>query len=869
MGRSLTVEKRLNKWNTLGLLLPGILLTLNDLRAQSTVIVDSSSPHFRTAIAGAEYGRSRFHQWIWGKDYRQEWTTPVTYPILNLDSAYGGLTPVKEGGGRQTKTLHMVDASGRRWVLRSVNKTYLGALPEIVQGTFVEDVMNDQIATNHPFAALTVPTMAEAAGVYHTNPKYWIVPYSARLGEYNEIFANTLCMLEERPDETQTRRMTAGEAEDIVSSEKMMEKILEENDHLMDQGSYVKTRLFDMFVGDWGRHKDNWRWARFDSGDFKIYRPVPKDRDQTWAKFEGVMLGIVSKMGSFKELQTFDDDIRSISWYNVPAFPLDKRFTNALSLQAWIDTAKSLQRALTDAVIETAIRQMPAQIFAIRGEETIRKLKSRRNNLVRYAQDYYQFLSKDVEIPGTKDKELFDVKRLNDDETDVTVMRISKKGKRDTVYHRVFFTNETNEIRLYGISGGDIFEVSGLVKKGIKVRLIGGTDKDSITDRSLVGGWGHKTKIYDNPGNDISTSAESKVHLSRYPSINAYDYETFKYDSRGIRPIYYFNTFYRFYVGLGYTVTKNKTRDGQFSSRHSVGVNYSLVENSFSPYYNGTLTNLVGRWNANFTAGYDQVRRFNYFGAGNESKFVGDAIEFYYMRQRVAYASAGLEQSFKDRHTVRLDFLYNMTEVYDNDNRYTSRKLGQIDPADYDWKYFFGPQLSYSYVRTNDPVLATRGYHFEASASYIKNLKESRAVTNLSGFLNFYVPLFKAFSLAIKSGGATLWGEPEFYQLNNIGGFYTLRGIWRYRFWGESIAYNQNELRWLPEVRGHLFSGRAGLLAFYDQGRVWQPGESSNKWHSSYGAGVMLVPFNKISFTVTYGISEETKRMNIRLGRLL
>ena len=410
------------------------ILLLNNIKGlcQYTKVIDSLPPYFKKVIAGAEYERNSFHQWLWGKDYRKEWTTVISVPVLNLDSAYGGLTPVKEGGGRQTKSLRLVDASGKTWVLRSVNKTYLGALPQIVQGTFVEKLANDQIATNHPYAALTIPSMAQAAKIYHTNPHYYIVPHSERLGEYNEVFANMLCLLEERPDETQVDNTSFGEPEDIVSTEKMMEKVLEENDHIMDEEAYLKTRLFDMLVGDWGRHEDNWRWAKFDSGTFKIYRPVPKDRDQTFAKFEGVLLNLIIKLGKFKELQTFDDEIKNIKWYNYPAYEIDKRFTNALSLKSWLDAASALKNAVTDSVIDYAVRQMPKEIFDISGKEIARKIRSRRDRLGKYAKEYYTFLARNIEVPGTKESELFKVTRINNDSTSVNVYRLNKEGEPGT-----------------------------------------------------------------------------------------------------------------------------------------------------------------------------------------------------------------------------------------------------------------------------------------------------------------------------------------------------------------------------------------------------------------------------------------------------
>jgi len=49
-----------------------------------------------TVVAGKQFDRSKFHEWIWGKHYRKEWTTPVSVPLLYLDTAAGGLTPTTQ-----------------------------------------------------------------------------------------------------------------------------------------------------------------------------------------------------------------------------------------------------------------------------------------------------------------------------------------------------------------------------------------------------------------------------------------------------------------------------------------------------------------------------------------------------------------------------------------------------------------------------------------------------------------------------------------------------------------------------------------------------------------------------------------------------
>ncbi len=60
---------------------------------------------FAARAAGERYQAGGLHKFFFGKHYRDEWTTPVNVPYLDLGSFAGGLTPIKEGGRRQTKSL--------------------------------------------------------------------------------------------------------------------------------------------------------------------------------------------------------------------------------------------------------------------------------------------------------------------------------------------------------------------------------------------------------------------------------------------------------------------------------------------------------------------------------------------------------------------------------------------------------------------------------------------------------------------------------------------------------------------------------------------------------------------------------------------
>jgi hypothetical protein len=843
------------------LILTFLLLALNS-NAQYTTILDSSESGTMKVIAGNEYKRSGLHQFFWGKNYRREWTTPVRIPVLNPDNFSGGISPLRMGGGRQTETLHFLNGSGDRYVFRSVNKTYTRALPEIAQGSFVESIANDQISTNHPYGALIVPTLASAAGVYHTNPEYYVMKRGDSLQEFNDLFAGMLGLLEERPDKTHTDEESFGEPDNIISTENMLEKITEENDHFVDQNFYVKTRLLDMLMGDWGRHQDNWRWAKFDEGPFKIYRPVPKDRDQIFAVFEGFLMGIIKGVAGLDQLQSFDHSIKDIRWYNFPALDIDRRFTNAVGKQVWTDSARALQNYLTDAVIDNAVRNMPPEIYALSGKDLADKIRSRRNDIVKYAEDYYSFLTSKVDIAGSLEKEIFRIEKEADG-TRLSIVRVNKKGEvKQETFNRKFLTHETSEIRIYGLDGNDVFHITGNANNNILVRLIGGNSTDSL----VVETENTSNLRYYGLENNVNTSGNSiRMKQSHDSLITRYNWEERKIPSSGLKKTLFYDDLYRFHIGLGYGFTTHSWRKDPYGAKHAIGLNYSLTENSFHPYYRGTIIDFVGKWALDLRAGYDGARRVNFFGIGNESELITQNTKFHWLRTSHYYSGLGLSRRFLDKHQFRINFLYDGVKVLPKEGRLVSKDADFVEPSVLDYKHFGSATVGYDLMSVDDNVVPSKGFYFNTALSFTQNLEEkNRSFRNLTGNLGLYIPIASPLTLAIKAGAATMSGEPEFYQLNTLGGNFQLRGFERFRFYSKHHFYNQNELRWLPEVRSRIFNGRAGLMALLDNGRAWHPGETSDKWHFGYGGGIILVPFNKLGMGLTYAVSKEDREFNFR-----
>ncbi len=326
----------------------------------------------QTVVAGKQYKTSSFHQWLWGKHYRKDWATPVIVTTINLDTVNGGLLAYEKGGGRQSKTLRLRNEAGKEYVLRSIDKSFGGALPDIYKGTFIEKVIDDQVSIAQPYSAVTIPGMAAAAGIYHTNPQIIFVPSQKALGEFDKDFGNNLYLFEQRPDENWEEAANFGNSKNIVGTDKMLEKITEDNDNRADQLGFVRARLFDMFIGDWGRHEDQWRWATIEDGDKKTYKPIPRDRDQVYTKFDGILLSLGISAAGAGHLETFGSDIKNVATYNFPARNLDRQIANEPSKDQWLIIARDLQASLTDKVIEESVRQLPPEVFALSGDDIIK-----------------------------------------------------------------------------------------------------------------------------------------------------------------------------------------------------------------------------------------------------------------------------------------------------------------------------------------------------------------------------------------------------------------------------------------------------------------------------------------------------------------
>ena len=622
------------------------ILISNDCFSQS-----STDNEDTVIAAGPQYHKTKFHQWLWGSNRRKEWTVRVKVPLFRLDKFEGELHPYKEGGGNETKSLHLRTSTGKEYTLHSIDKSRSDVVLPQFKNTFVEDIIKDGVSMSYPYGAFALAEMQKAAGIYHTLPQLVYVPKQPALDTFNTKFGDDLYLFEQRFDGDWSDADNLGNPRYFTDTDDLQELLVKDGKSQSAQFEFIKARLFDMLIADWDRHEDNWKWGSSDTVNATYY-PIPRDRDQAFYTHDGFLIDKILPATGLGYMQNFDYKVHDMKTFNYEEADMDRFFANEMTKADWLKAAKLLQQQLTDSVIRLSIQQLPPEVYAISGEELISKLEVRRKYIPQYAEKYYAFLAKEVEITGSRRNEYFEVSKRDDSITLVNIFLLTDTGKPGTpVYSRKFYTSETNEIRLFGIDGSDVYAIKGTGNK-MRVRIIGGPARDSIAaDKNY-----QKIFIYDNENNAFNIS-KAKFRLSKDSSVHNFKYHNYKYNSSGFTPSFFYNNEDRFYIGIGYQFTKHTWRKEPFAWKQSFNIHYSLSQNAFSVNYSALFPTVIKKWDWEIFGDYDAIRWTNFFGPGNDSQQRINDISYYRLRTRELLAGSTLSRQLK-KNTFAISDLF-------------------------------------------------------------------------------------------------------------------------------------------------------------------------------------------------------------------
>jgi hypothetical protein len=747
-------------------------------------------------------------------------------------------------------SLRMRRRDGREYVFRSIDKDVTRGFHPDLKNTLVDWLVQDQVSAKHPAAVVLASALQKATGVLHAEPQLVVMPDHPFLGDFRRKFAGLLGSIEERPEDEEGTPPFAGAAK-IASTETLFKRLEEDPDHQVDARAFLNARLMDLYLGDWDRHEDQWRWARFDSGGKHLWRPIARDRDNAFVRHNGWFLGFARNI--MPRFVVFDEQYGSIYGMTQNAQRLDRRLLTELSKPVWDSVALALQAKLSDDVIERAVRQLPPEYFVRGGHQIIQHLRARRAGLLEASKHFYQQLSTEVDVHATDKPEIAEVERFADGSVEVRIARRDKATdmpRAAPYFRRRFLPAETREVRLFLHGGDDHAVVRGAAGHSVRVRVIGGGGDDVLVDSSSVRGSRRLTAFYDHRGdNRFEPGTEATVDprpdrtqpLSK--NIAGIPVERDWGQSRlAFRPYANYSGNVGLVVGGGPIWTRYGFRREPHARQVGVRVEYAPQEGGWAVEYTDDIHHIGGEMTTALRARASQIDYFRFHGFGNDTEDGGDRGPYVVRQKRITVEPAlkrelardtwiGVGPIFRYYDASEGTRLPGPFTIFQEQNGRGGGTFGQL-----------GAQAVLDVDRRDSRDFPRRGARGLISASTYEILgNKGGAFARMHAEASSYqpVPAARGFTLAVRAGGDHTWGDFPVQEAAFLGGISTIRGYAPGRFAGDASLWGNVELR-SPDVPVFLWLLRArlGTLALADAGRVYVDGESLGGWHTSFGGGL-------------------------------
>ena len=763
-----------------------------------------------------------------------------------------------------TQTLHLTGADGRRYVFRSVEKVTRQALAEEFWGTPVEAIMRDQLCSFHPSGAPVVARLLEAVGVLHPEPTLVVVPDDPRLGEFRQEFAGMLVLFEERPDDLPNGEEGFAGSRQISQTDDLFDELENHPLDRVDLRELLKARLVDLLVGDRDRSNNNFLWARFDEeGGGHYGRPVPRDRDQAFVRFDG----LIKTLGRAYDprLVSFGEDYPNIAGLTRNAWDIDRNLLVGLGREEWDSLVAEVQTSVTDGIIEEAVERLPAAHYALVGAEFEKSLKRRRDNLPAAAEELYQIVFREADIHGTDEDEVAVIAGTESGSLSVSIRSRGPGADASPTPHfqRQFTPGETRELRVYMHGGDDQILLQGSSDPAIPVRIIGGGGEDRLT-----GSAGEARVFFYDVGDDTEVDAEG-IRWLRRDAPRPFSWWV---DGEGQLD---FGARAWPELALGYDPDRGVTATAGFKRERfgfleepflsrlqmSVGWAFGRSEPILNLRYHRR--HVAGGADLLLGARYSGFEVVRFYGLGNETE-ESELPDFYKVRQRQLALSASV--SFGDGKGRELSIGPILRRTASD----TANAVNYVTLLrSYGTGAFLqaGVQASLDFDGRDRVSYPTRGYHFSAGGSYYPpalDVEESFGEVH-GDVVGFLSPASGNPTLALRAGGKQLWGTFPYSDAAYLGGSQNVRGLREQRFAGEAAVYGSAELRVFLTRFLLLFPTDFGVFGLTDAGRVYAEGQPSGGWHTSVGGGIWLAPVSR-SATVHVSIAQSEGRSAFYVG---
>ncbi|MFU8813136.1 MAG: hypothetical protein ACNA78_09215 [Balneolaceae bacterium] len=851
-----------------------------DTAASATALPDSV-----TKPADTRYTASGVRKLWFGSQYRELWDEPVTFKVIDLETYEGGMDIYRFGGGQQSTTAFARSANGGHYVLRSIPKNpvvFAEDQTDPIQIMFnrsvIRDILQDLISSSHPYGPLSVTPIVRAAGLYYADYSLVYIPEQPGTEEFPETGVNVPYMKEPFVDVDYLQRFDDRIFE-VVSTTDLIDRMLQGEPIRMDAETYLRSRMISILLGDWDRHEGQYFYALIrDENDNVIARPYKLDFDGAYFLMNGVLPRVGTRARALRKFQHFDEEIISLEGLTEQSRYMDEFFLNELPKERWVAVAEDLKQRLTDDTFEQAIALLPLEARRLTADHIRTSLKQRRDDLPRYAEEFYDIISREIDVIGNEHNNRFVV---SDHEHDSVLVEMYEGDEK--TYSRVVYSDETRSLRLFGIGGQNEFVFNSDRELPVTTHIVEGKEPNK---QVAFNGRVHRKNLNmhpkDHPDFDL---LEFKFNTRDFTSSTmqnyGFNFQEANDDLFEVMPSFRANTEDGIFVGLTATLSTYRFRRYPFSTQQKLTIRSATLSSAYTVRYRAIFTDLIGSFDllVNLGARSPDIGQ-NFFGIGNETEEFGDS-SFHDLRKNLYTAEVGINRRIGKLHRLRVMGALDIVNPQTDKDKFFLRPEANLLPDDLESQTLLGIKTNYQLLITDRRPFTRREFQIQTDADYAHNFLDNSDVVTLGINVSGAHPvLMESIVLASRVGASTNIGDFRFHQARTLGGIGSFlrssdelftdgnfRGVDRDRFSGRSVFYHNTDLRIkLFDANLYVLPGDFGISGSFDHGRVWAPNESSSVWHYSYGGGLWYNFYKSALLSISYAESDVDSKLSFLIG---
>ena len=829
-----------------------LFFLFNQSVSSKTTMLDSQRSDSVSIYEGKFKEHGALYNWMWGEHYRSLYYIPVNAQKIDLKTWSGGLTLVEhvpnlyglllQNNQKQYYLLKVLGLPTSFVESSFFRKVYDR---DLYKNTYLGDFIQEAATIENPFGFVISDNLAQKLNLNASKIRLYQVSANSSDMRLDSIpINNKLASVYRFPDLESLNIIT--QADSLLNN-------IHYDRGQLNKEVYLRTRLFDMLIGDWNKIPENWGWLSPKDSLKASYTPIVLDRSHAFTKVDGVFFKRLLGMLGLGFIKNYDGKKPNVSKINKLGYPLDMALTADCTEEDWLKQAQYIQNILTDSILAETFSLLPQELQIDDFEIILEDIKSRRSFLDKMATEYYRYLQKTPILVANDDDIQIETKYNKD-----LQVRFFNKETGELVFDKTYDKHITKEIWLYTL-GDESDIVLDKKSKAIPLSLIDQKGTNNYTIHSAA-----KTRIYapQSTNEKLDSLKDVKVILTENSKSLDYDYQKYKYTKFGITPIGVYDSDLGLNIGTSVSYTIYGFRRKPFTSQHQLSYNYStgFTYQGIYPIFDSNSSFHILAFASNTKSFY------NFFGMGNETDSFSGKKKNY---NRVHFDKYFITPSFNHKldpyQEVSVAASFEIYKVKNPDDRNRYINVVYDDDSDiFKTKNYLELELTYSFEKKMSNFLSKLSITF--NPGWIINVKTPGYNVPYAALnVGLNLKLANRLTLATLLKGKALFSNKyEFYQAATT----DLRGFRDNRFVGKQSFYEYTDLRLdMGRLENPFTPIDYGLFIGADHGRVWYPDEDSRKWYASFGGGFWLTVFKQVTTKFSYFASNKHEnRFMFELG---